>query len=202
MTMRYAKEDPLEERVARVLKDPIFLVEYDPAWPARFQACKKRLLSWLPPGLALRVEHYGSTSVPGLAAKPVIDMLVEVVSAEEAWRTAKPLLMAKGCDGFWCNESGDGDDKPPFKAFFIGRDREGNRVCHIHMVPRESRLWEGLTFRDILRANPATARAYEDLKRSLARDFPNDREAYTHGKTAFVRRVLDGHGPFVMTDKE
>ncbi|GAB6036564.1 hypothetical protein JCM15519_11230 [Fundidesulfovibrio butyratiphilus] len=190
--MERRNKESLEERVARVLKDPVFLTAYDPVWPARFQECKSRLLRWLPPGLVLRVEHYGSTSVPGLAAKPVIDMLVEVASAEEAWRVAEPILTARGCDGFWRSELGD--DKPPFYAWFIGRDAAGVRVCHIHMVPGQSRLWEGLVFRDILRANPATAQAYEQLKRALARDFPHDRESYTHGKTAFVRGVLDASG--------
>lgn len=182
------KTETLEEKIARVQKDKVELAPYDPAWPELFEQEKAHLLACLPEGMIRRIEHYGSTSIPGMTAKPVVDMLVEVVDLEAVRREVPPILEAQEYDFFW-RPLGK-DDGPPHYAWFIKRDAAGARTHHIHMVEPHFELWEGLIFRDYLRAHPERAEAYLDLKRMLAKKFPGDRIAYTFGKTDFIRETL------------
>ncbi len=182
-----APAETLAERVARVVREEVALVAYDRRWPGMFRAEKAHLLDCLPDGLLRRIEHFGSTAVPGLAAKPIVDMLVEVTSLDAARERIAPVLEAQGYDYFW--RPSWGNDTPPYYAWFIRRDRRGVRTHHIHMVEAHFEHWDRLLFRDYLIAEPRTARAYGALKRSLAATFPRDRVAYTRGKTAFVLRV-------------
>ena len=131
-------------------------------------------------------EHFGSTAVPGLAAKPIVDMLVEVASLEETRAQTAPLLEAQGYDYFWRPAMFEG---PPFYAWFIRRDANGRRTHHIHMVEPHFEHWDRLLFRDHLIEHPEVAAEYGALKTRLSRDHPGDRVAYTRGKTAFVERV-------------
>jgi len=181
--------DPdLRAKVARVVAEPVEIVPYDPDWPDRFAAEKAHLLACLPPGLIRRIEHFGSTAVPGLAAKPIIDMLVEVASLDETRRRAAPILEAQGYDYFW--RPTFGDDGPPFYAWFIRRDAAGRRTHHIHMVEASfTGHWDRLLFRDFLRAHPETARAYQVLKLGLASTLSGDRVGYTRRKGAFIDRI-------------
>jgi GrpB-like predicted nucleotidyltransferase (UPF0157 family) len=141
------------------------------------------------PALVRRVEHVGSTAVPGLSAKPIVDMLIEVSSLDDTAAQIVPALEASGYDYLWRPTSGD--DVPPFYAWFIKRNEEAQRTHHIHMVERDFPQWEALLFRDYLIANPDTAREYVALKQRLAAEYRNDREAYTEGKGEFVRRITD-----------
>src|SRR5262249_38178256 len=138
-----------------------------------------------------RVEHFGSTAVPGLAAKPVVDILVEVTDLEAARARIAPVLEAQGYDYFW--RPTRGDDGPPFYAWFIKRDpASGVRTHHVHV--REASVAEHcdrLFFRAYLSAHPPVAQEYQDLKFRLASAHPNDRVAYTRGKTEFVVRVTE-----------
>ncbi len=179
--------ESLEQRIARVVREDVVIVPYDPAWPRMFAEEKAHLLASFPDGLIRRIEHFGSTAVPGLAAKPIIDMLVEVRSLEETKACIAPVLEAQGYDYFW--RPLFGDNVPPFYAWFIKRDRAGSRTHHIHMVEADSALWERLLFRDYLIAHPETAKEYEELKLRLARENPKDRVAYTNGKSAFCVRI-------------
>ena len=179
--------ETLEERIKRVLQEEVSIVPYDPAWPRMFEEEKKHLLDCLPQDLIRRIEHFGSTAIPGLAAKPIVDVLVEVDSLEETKTRIAPVLEAKGYDYFW--RATHGEDGPPFYAWFIKRNSEGVRTHHIHMVKSDFEHWDRLLFRDYLIANPAAAKEYETLKYALARDYPNDRVAYTNGKSEFVVRV-------------
>ena len=179
--------ETLEERIKRVLQEEILLVPYNHSWPRMFEEEKRHLLKCLPSELIKRIEHFGSTAIPGLAAKPVVDMLVEVTSLEETKERIAPVLEAQGYDYFW--RPLHGDDVPPFYAWFIKRDSDGNRSHHIHMVESHFEHWDRLLFRDYLIEHPEVAREYESLKLSLAHDFRGDREAYTHGKTEFIVRV-------------
>lgn len=183
-----APPESLQEKIQRVLRDEIVLVPCDPAWPGRFAEEAALLRRLFPEDLTGRIEHFGSTSVPGLTAKPVIDMLVEV-EPERARCHIAPLLEARGYDYFWRPIAGDGPDGPHY-AWFIKRDAHGIRTHHIHMVESASPLWEGLIFRDILRSRPDTAAAYAALKIRLSEEFRGDRIAYTHGKTDFIRLVI------------
>jgi GrpB-like predicted nucleotidyltransferase (UPF0157 family) len=129
----------LEEKITRVLKEEIDVVPYDPRWPEMFEQEKLHLFARLPEDLVGRIEHIGSTAVPGLAAKPIIDMLVEVTSLEETKRRIIPLLEDQGYDYFW-RPSFD-DDVPPYYAWFIKRDEKGTRTHHIHMVESGFEHW-------------------------------------------------------------
>ncbi|WP_207260951.1 GrpB family protein [Desulfovibrio sp. Huiquan2017] len=176
-----------EQKVARVLLDRIELVPPDPAWPRLFTEEKARLLACLPQGLVVCVEHFGSTSIPGIWAKPVVDMLVEVSDLDRAREEAMPILEALGYDAFWRPQPQGAT--PPHYPWFIRRGPGGERTHHIHMTVADSTLWEGLAFRDYLRAYPDAAVDYERLKRDLLVRHPGDRVAYTWGKSDFVREI-------------
>lgn len=176
--------ETLEERIKRVVQEDIAIEPYNPGWPRRFEQEKTHLLNCLPRELVRRLEHFGSTAIPNLSAKPIIDILVEVTSLEETKKKIVPILESQGYDYFWRPSSGD--DVPPFYAWFIKRDAQGKRTHHIHMVERHFELWDRLLFRDYLIEHPDVAKDYQTLKLQLARDYPNDRIAYTNGKTEFV----------------
>lgn len=176
-----------EEKIKRVLKDKVRLVPYNPNWPLLFEKEKEHLLACLPGELINRIEHFGSTAVPGLAAKPIIDILVEVTSLEETRKQIAPILESQGYDYFW--RPTWGDDIPPFYAWFIKRDTRGNRTHHIHMVEQDFEHWDRLLFRDYLIEHPGVAKEYQDLKNGLSKAHPHDRIVYTKGKTEFIERV-------------
>lgn len=174
-----------EQRVEEAIREEVFIVPYDPEWPNLFSSEEKFLRSKLPKSLVVRVEHFGSTAVAGLAAKPVIDILVEVSSLKETRKQIVPILEAEGYDYFWRT------DTSPAYAWFIKRDSEGKRTHHIHMVEADSNLWERLYFRDYLREFPDEAGHYAELKQSLSKKYPNDRAAYTKGKTEFIASMTE-----------
>jgi GrpB-like predicted nucleotidyltransferase (UPF0157 family) len=179
--------ETLEDRIRRVLQEDVSVVPYDPAWPRMFEEEKRHLLEGLPQDLIRRIEHFGSTAIPGLAAKPIVDVLVEVGSLQETRARIAPVLEAEGYDYFW--RATHGESGPPFYAWFIKRNSAGVRTHHIHMVESDFEHWDRLFFRDYLIDHLKTAKEYEALKLELARDYPNDRVAYTKGKTEFVVRV-------------
>jgi GrpB-like predicted nucleotidyltransferase (UPF0157 family) len=94
--------ESLEERIRRVTAEPVEVVDYDPGWPAAFDRERQHLLSCLPSDLVVRIEHFGSTAVPGLAAKPVIDVLVEVTDlATVREHVVLRVLLAAHFRGRW-----------------------------------------------------------------------------------------------------
>ena len=186
--MKYEMET-LEEKVARVLKEDVAVVPYDPHWPELFKEEKAHLLSCLPKTLVNRIEHFGSTAVPGLTAKPIVDMLVEVTSLDETRQKVPFILEPKVYDYFW--RPVWGDDTPPFYAFFIKRDADGNRTHHIHLVEAHFELWDRLLFRDYLIEHPHVAQDYSKLKLKLSNIHVNDRVAYTEAKTDFIVRTTN-----------
>ena len=158
----------------------VVVVPYDPAWPALFAAEAARIRSALGAALPAAIEHVGSTAVPGLAAKPVLDLLVGYPPGAPVAPYVAALVRA----GYVHR----GEQGIPGREFF----RLGAvRTHHVHMAVQDGAFWrEHLAFRDALRAEPARRDAYAALKRELARRFPHDRERYTDGKTAFVREVV------------
>ena len=176
-------------RIQRVVREAIAIAPYDPRWPELFRQEKQHLLSCLPSDLIRRIEHFGSTAVPGLAAKPIVDMLVEVTDLRETRLRITPILEAQGYEYFW--RPTEGDDGPPFYAWFIKREpRTGARTHHIHMVEGTFvEHWDRLLFRDYLIEHPEAAREYEALKVRLSAVSPTDRVAFTRGKTEFVLKV-------------
>jgi GrpB-like predicted nucleotidyltransferase (UPF0157 family) len=180
-----------QARVERSAREHIGIVPYDARWPRLFRREADHLRATFPAGLIRRIEHFGSTAVPGLSAKPTVDLLVEVASLRAAREEIAPVLEAQGYDYFW--RPSFGDDIPPWYAFFIRRNSRGIRTHHIHMVTRRAAFaehWERLLFRDYLISHPASAREYEQLKISLAAAYPNDRAAYTKGKSVFIKRII------------
>src|SRR2546428_6280989 len=147
-------------------------------------------LNCLPHELTRRIEQFGIAAMPNLPAKPIIDILVEVASLEETKKRIVPVLESQGYDYFW--RPTHGEDGPPFYAWFIKRDpASGTRTHHIHMVEADfAEHWDRLLFRDYLIAHADVANAYEALKRHLASTYPNDRVAYTRGKTKFVTKIM------------
>jgi GrpB-like predicted nucleotidyltransferase (UPF0157 family) len=169
-------------------REPVEIVDYDPAWPQRFAEEAARLRALLPPQLLGRIEHIGSTAVPGLAAKPIVDVAVEVADLESVRRTVAPILEREGYAFLWRPSSRGAPDID--YAWFIRRDAAGRRTHHVHMLPPGSPYWDRLTFRDHLRAHPEAAAAYGALKRQAAAEHPHDRRAYARAKTRFIRDVL------------
>ena len=164
---------------------PIRIVAPDPEWGRAFREEKANILRVLGTDLARRVEHFGSTAVPGLAAKPTIDILVEIPPGEAVWKSLIQKMKAAGYH-FIRRE----DCPPAYPMFVKGYSLQGAAplTYHVHAAPAShSGMWDRLRFRDLLIARPEIARAYEALKRELAEKFPNDREAYTEGKTGFIR---------------
>jgi GrpB-like predicted nucleotidyltransferase (UPF0157 family) len=156
------------------------LVAHDPAWAALFRAEAARLRERLGPELPLGLEHVGSTAVPGLVAKPVLDIL----AGYPPGASPGPYVAALVDAGYVHR----GEQGIPGREFF----RRGDpRSCHVHLAVQHGRFWrEHLAFRDALRDRPAVRAAYGALKLELAGRFARDREAYTDGKGAFVRQVV------------
>ena len=150
--------ETLEQRIQRVIREEIAITRYDPRWPIWFAQEKEHLQSCLPRELLGRIEHFGSTAVPGLDAKPVVDMLVEDTDLQAAMERIAPVLESQGYDYFW--RPTNGDDGPPFNAWFIKRDPVTKaRTHHIHMVePHFEGHWERLLFRDFLIEHPPSPR--------------------------------------------
>jgi GrpB-like predicted nucleotidyltransferase (UPF0157 family) len=156
------------------------VVPYDPEWVALFDAESRRIRLALAP-LSVALEHTGSTSVPGLAAKPVLDILAGIgVGVPIEPYTAGFVA---------CGYVHRGEQGIRGREFF----RRGEpRAYHVHLARIGSPFWrEHLAFRDYLRAHPGARDEYADLKRALAARFPRDREAYIEGKSSFIRRVVE-----------
>ncbi len=183
--------DSIEQRVRRVTKEQIAIVPYDCSWPGQFRAERALLLARLPRELILRVDHFGSTAVPGRAAKPIVDVLVEVTDVQAARERIAPILEAQAYEYFWPPLRGD--EGPPWYPWFIKRDPlTGERTHHIHVLDDGFvELCDWLLFRDYLITHPDTAIEYEALKRQLAEHHPHDRVRYTKAKTAFVTAVTE-----------
>ncbi|HEY3375971.1 MAG TPA: GrpB family protein [Armatimonadota bacterium] len=161
-------------------EDEITLAEADPRWPQQYAEFAVWLREALGPEVAVRIEHYGSTAIPGIPAKPVIDVLVEVPSFTVARQCVLPLLHGEAWEYWWYHDH----------MLFIKRQALlGRRTHHIHLAPAGHQLWEGLAFRDYLIAHPEVAVQYAALKRELAVTYREDREGYTQAKTAFVQEM-------------
>jgi GrpB-like predicted nucleotidyltransferase (UPF0157 family) len=181
-----AEERPARERPARerYVGGVIVVSDYDPAWPRLFKQESANLRAALG-RLVVRIEHMGSTAVPGLPSKPVIDLLVGVSSLAEARaRCIKPL------------EAMGYAYVPEYEAFLPGElffRRLGPVASHhLHVMEPSNPRWERfLAFRDYLRAHPRAARAYADLKRALAAKCRDDIAAYRTAKHDFIEKATE-----------
>lgn len=160
---------------------------HDPRWAVRAEAELERLSSLLGPWLVDGVEHVGSTAVPGLAAKPIVDLAASVADPDAVVAAVSAQLEADG----WCYVPPELDQRP-WRRFFVKPDPSGQRrEAHLHLIEAGHPRWtDQLRFRDALRRDDELAQAYAELKRELAEQHGHDREAYTEGKAAFVAHVL------------
>jgi GrpB-like predicted nucleotidyltransferase (UPF0157 family) len=160
---------------------PIEIVPYDPSWPGGFEQERRRLESAIGPWITGGVHHVGSTSVPGMDAKPIIDILVGVESLAASRACLEPL---KALEYSYA----------PYRSaemHWLCKPSPSRRTHHLHLVPTgSSRYRDELAFREALRWDAAMAKAYVQLKRQLAARHRYDREAYTEAKASFVAEVL------------
>jgi GrpB-like predicted nucleotidyltransferase (UPF0157 family) len=165
--------------------DKVEIVNYDPHWPVLFDEEARRLRATLDPTLIIGIEHFGSTAVPDLSAKPIIDILIAVRSLAEAQATLVEAL--RNLDYVCWTENPKKD-----RMFFVkGMPPFGSRRSHhVHVTEPHGEMWKRLAFRDYLRAHPQEAGIYERLKRRLATEHPTDREAYTDAKSAYIESVM------------
>ncbi len=154
----------------------------------RAVAERDQLARLLAPWLVDGVEHVGSTAVPGLAAKPVIDLMASVADPDAVVVQAGERLTADG----WCYVPPDLDRGGQWRRFFVKPDASGQRrAAHLHVIRAGHPRWaEQIAFRDALRRDDRLARSYENLKRRLAAQHAGDREAYTDAKAEFVADAL------------
>jgi GrpB-like predicted nucleotidyltransferase (UPF0157 family) len=162
----------------------IRLLPYDPEWVVQFEEERAVLEGLLAPWLSAGVHHIGSTSVPGLAAKPVIDMIAGVHDLGAA-EGAIPILAERS----WVHAY----HRP--RALWFRKGPPERQTHALHLTEPGSDLWrERFAFRDALRADPELRAEYERLKQELAAAHPDDWVAYTGGKRALVGRVLAAAG--------
>ncbi len=168
------------------MAEPVELLDPDEEWPAAFERERALILPLFPVPPRL-VEHMGSTAIPGLPAKPIIDIIV-LVDDLEAARPAIGPLEATGYS-FWAGN-------PDKSKFYLakGLPPAPRRTHHLHIHDDADKVARHLIFRDHLRANPAARDAYLALKQDLAARFRDDREAYSQGKTDFIDSLVASLG--------
>lgn len=158
----------------------VVILPYDPAWPARFSQLGHAFRAALG-GVALRIDHVGSTSIPGLAAKPIIDIQISVASFDPLGAFRQPLEHLG-----YVFRAGNPDRT---KRYF--REAPGDVRTHIHV--RRAGSWAeqfALLFRDYLRTHPDDATHYAGVKRRLAEQYGADRHAYTTAKTPYIWAIM------------
>jgi GrpB-like predicted nucleotidyltransferase (UPF0157 family) len=167
-----------------VSADPVIVVPYDEAWPSLYQEERARIERAIGPWVE-GIEHVGSTAVPGLAAKPVMDIMVGVKSLEDL-----PILVER-LVGIGYEYVPEFEQLLPFRRYFR-KMQEGRRTHQVHLVERSNAEWWGrhLLFRDYLRVHPEVAEEYARLNYELSGRFGEDREAYTDAKTHFISEVV------------
>jgi GrpB-like predicted nucleotidyltransferase (UPF0157 family) len=153
----------------------------DPQWASGFEAEAQEIQIALGAG-CLAIHHVGSTSIPGIYAKPVLDLLVAVTTIDVMDERC-PQMTALGYEAL-------GEYGLPGRRFFRKDDADGVRSHHVHSYAQGSaELHRHLAFRNFMRAHPPLAQQYSDLKRRLARDHPEDMEAYMAGKDGFIQEM-------------
>ncbi len=160
-------------------KGVVRLVAYTPEWRRIFEQ-EQAALQALLGARVLDIQHIGSTAIPGMPAKPIIDIAIAVTDFEKA-KACIPLIESLGYEY-------RGEFGIPRRHYFVKGDP---RLFHIHMCEISSIEWHNvIIFRDYLSHHPEAAEQYAELKQELASRYPNDRQAYMEGKTSFVECIL------------
>lgn len=156
------------------------VVPYKKKWTDEFEKEKARIVE-VCGGKVVAVEHIGSTSVPGLAAKPIIDIAVGVTRLKDAEKLLKPLSKI---------------DYHFYKKFqrqrlFVAKGPDENRTHYLHVMRHKGAKWNNdQLFRDYLRAHPEEVEQYAKLKTALAKKYADDRQGYADAKTAFIKSII------------
>ncbi|MEA0552471.1 GrpB family protein [Lysinibacillus irui] len=162
-------------------KIKVVLSEYDLNWEEQFLYEKRRIQKVIGHAL-LGIEHIGSTSIKGLKAKPIIDILLGVKSIEEVPELIEALSNI------------DYEYVPKLELMdrrFFRKGLWGQGTCHLHVCEYNSKEWnDKCLFRDYLRINPQAAKEYETLKEQLANHFQYDRQTYTKKKGPFIQKII------------
>jgi len=164
------------------MSESIRISDYDPSWPRQFEAEADRVRRVIG---EVCIEHHGSTAIPGMPAKPVIDMMVAIDTISQGDRYARSLEndVYEPVDPRY-------REKMPERIVLIRRGSDGSRRCHVHLLLRHHRMWrKQLAFRDYLRSHPKVASDYAVLKRRLAGELGRDRHRYMMAKTEFIEGV-------------
>lgn len=168
------------------MKPPVIISDYDPRLPILYEEEKVKILSVVERKV-VAIEHIGSTAVPGLGAKPIIDIMIAIRHLADVESCVQPLQCINyeymgeyGIPGRYLFR------KPPGSLLSV------TRTHNLHMVEQGSDFWERhLLFRDFLRVHPEVAKQYYELKKELATKYGSDRDAYSEAKTSFIESVID-----------
>ena len=162
------------------IKEAVELVPYNPAWPQQYQTESQKIQTALADYL-LEIHHIGSTAIPGLTAKPIIDIMLTVKNLEDAVECIAPLKQL----GYFFLDYPQNTDRRFFKKGFP-------RTHHLHIVEQNSQsLREHLLFRDALRNSEPLCQEYAAIKTGLATRYKNDRATYSASKTAFINKIIN-----------
>jgi len=162
---------------------PVEIEPYNDAWPGKFLVERTLLAQVLRPWLAGPIEHIGSTAIPGLAAKPIVDIIAAVKDLESSRPALAELQKIGYCYALYKSDV----------MHWLCKPNPELRTHHLHLVPFKSDLWaERLAFRDLLATNQSVARDYVELKYRLAAAYRHDRDRYTEEKGPFIKTALRG----------
>lgn len=160
----------------------IHMVPHNPRWRQEFENETKQITDALGEGNFVTVHHIGSTAIPNIYAKPVIDILL-VVHGHADLDAKQTAMEALGYEAF-------GEFGIPTRRYFRKDNAHGDRTHQVHAFEAGSpQITRHLTFRDYMITHPDAAQAYSDLKRELAAQHPNDTEAYMDGKHEFIQEI-------------
>jgi GrpB-like predicted nucleotidyltransferase (UPF0157 family) len=168
---------------------PVELVEHNPEWKTIYTKEKQNILEKLGADIVLRIEHFGSTSILNIKAKPYIDILIQVSNDHLFNEEIVEKLKEIGYTYFKVPER---DNISAYMSFGKGYNLNGvkEQIFHIHMCPKDNVMWKQTDFRDYLNLNFERAKQYEELKIELESKYKNDRGAYVLGKTDFINETM------------
>lgn len=170
-----------------IKKEEYSLSHHNPNWAISFQDEKNHLQDILPHDIIWKIEHIWSTAIQNIKAKPIIDMLMEVKSQQEAQDIIAPLLEAQGYTHIihtWLTA-----DEPAQSSWFIKRNNAWERTHHIRCAEKDTSVWRRVLFVRHLNEHPAKAKEYEDLKVQLIQDYPWERRKYLEWKWTFINQT-------------
>ncbi len=169
---------------------PIELVEHNSEWKSIYKNEKERIIKKFGNETILRIEHFGSSSIPSIKSKPYIDVMIEIPKEKLFDENLIANFTELGYSHFIVPAR---ENIEAYSSFGKGYNLDGikEQIFHIHMCPKDNIMWKQIDYRDYLIADDERAKKYEDLKLVLASKFKNDRGSYVLGKTDFINETLD-----------